>query len=98
MLILITYDVCTTTSKGRKRLHNVAKECLNYGQRVQNSVFECEVDSAKWCLVKSKLINLIDENEDSLRFYYLGGEKRKRVEHYGQKETYNLKSDTLIIF
>lgn len=83
MFILITYDVNTTTAQGRKRLRKVAKECVNFGHRVQNSVFECEIDNAKWLIVKSKLINLIDKENDSLRFYYLGDHKKAKVEHIG---------------
>lgn len=84
MFILITYDVNTTTAEGRKRLRKVAKECVNYGHRVQNSVFECEIDNAKWLIVKSKLIDIIDSDCDSLRFYYFGDRKKAKVEHIGQ--------------
>ena len=83
MFILITYDVNTTTPQGKKRLRKVAKECVNYGHRVQNSVFECEIDNAKWLIVKNTLINLIDKDNDSLRFYYLGDRKKARTEHVG---------------
>lgn len=72
MLVLITYDVNTQTSTGRKRLRKVAKECTNYGQRVQNSVFECQMDTTKCRQVKNILENIIDKETDSLRFYYLG--------------------------
>lgn len=83
MFILITYDVNTSTEEGKKRLRKVAKECVNYGHRVQNSVFECEIDSAKWLLVKNKLIKLIDDQQDSLRFYYFGDRKKAKTEHIG---------------
>lgn len=83
MFILITYDVDTTTPHGKKRLRKVAKECVNYGHRVQNSVFECEIDNAKWLVVKNKLINLIDKDHDSLRFYYFGDRKKAKFEHIG---------------
>ena len=87
MLVLITYDVRTDTSDGKKRLRKVAKECCNYGQRVQNSVFECVMDAAKCRLVKDKLLKIIDENEDSIRFYYLGNNYKTKVEHFGTKES-----------
>lgn len=83
MFILITYDVNTTTPQGRNRLRKVAKECVNYGHRVQNSVFECEIDSAKWLIVKNKLVSLIDHESDSLRFYYLGDRRKAKFEHIG---------------
>ena len=83
MLVLITYDVNTETAEGRKRLRKVAKECLNYGQRVQNSVFECVLDAAKWVEVKDKLNRIIDHELDSIRFYYLGSKYKTKIEHYG---------------
>lgn len=87
MLVLITYDVRTDTADGKKRLRKVAKECCNYGQRVQNSVFECIMDAAKCRLVKDKLLKIIDEKEDSIRFYYLGNNYKTKVEHFGIKES-----------
>ena len=87
MLVLITYDVRTDTDERKKRLRKVAKECCNYGQRVQNSVFECVMDAAKCRLVKDKLLKIIDENEDSIRFYYLGNNYKTKVEHFGTKES-----------
>ncbi|MGN1132163.1 MAG: CRISPR-associated endonuclease Cas2 [Ruminococcus sp.] len=90
MLVLITYDVRTDTADGKKRLRKVAKECCNYGQRVQNSVFECVMDAAKCRLVKDKLLKLIDENEDSIRFYYLGNNYKTKVEHFGTKESLDM--------
>lgn len=83
MLVLITYDVNTETSAGKKRLRKVAKQCTNYGRRVQNSVFECILDQAQCVLLKSILTDLIDENVDSLRFYYLGNKYQTKVEHIG---------------
>lgn len=83
MLVLITYDVSTETPEGRKRLRKVAKECVNYGKRVQNSVFECIMDSAKCFEVKEKLVKIIDKDEDSIRFYYLGNNYKTKVEHFG---------------
>ena len=80
MLVLVTYDVNTETAAGRKRLRRVAKMCVNYGQRVQNSVFECLLDAAQYVVFKSKLTALIDPQKDSLRFYQLGNNYRKKVE------------------
>lgn len=89
MLLLITYDVDTTTAAGRKRLRSVAKVCVNYGQRVQNSVFECAADAAQAKMIKAKLLALIDEEQDSLRFYNLGDRYQNRIEHYGAKSGYD---------
>ena len=83
MLVLITYDVNTETSAGRKLLRKVAKECVNHGQRVQNSVFECILTAAQYAILKNKLHSLIDPSTDSLRFYLLGNNYRSRVEHIG---------------
>ncbi len=90
MLILITYDVNTQTAAGRKRLRQVAKQCVNYGQRVQNSVFECQMDSAKYKQVKSILEKIIDKEVDSLRFYNLGDKYKNRVEHVGAKPSFDV--------
>ena len=89
MLVLITYDVNTETTAGKARLRKVAKQCVNYGRRVQNSVFECLLDQAQCIALKAKLTELIDEEVDSLRFYYLGNNWKKRIEHVGAKETYD---------
>ena len=89
MLVLITYDVNTETTAGKARLRKVAKQCVNYGRRVQNSVFECLLDQAQCIALKAKLTELIDEEVDSLRFYYLGNHWARRVEHFGAKETYD---------
>lgn len=83
MLVLITYDVNTETPAGKKRLRRVAKQCVNYGTRVQNSVFECVLDNAQCLQLKAMLSDIIDESVDSLRFYYLGNQKKARVEHVG---------------
>ena len=85
MLLLITYDVNTETAEGKKRLRKVAKQCVNYGVRVQNSVFECVVDAAQARTLKFKLSQLIDADKDSLRFYNLGDKYSDRIEHYGVK-------------
>lgn len=96
MLILVTYDVVTKTAAGRKRLRKVAKECENYGVRVQNSVFECVVDATQFKQLKLKLVDLIDVNEDSLRFYQLGNNYQSKVEHIGAKEALEVE-DLLIL-
>lgn len=83
MLVLITYDVNTETAAGRKRLRKVAKQCVNYGQRVQNSVFECQLDSTQYRQVKAILETIIDKDADSLRFYNLGDKYKSKVEHMG---------------
>ena len=83
MLVLITYDVNTETAAGKKRLRRVAKQCVNYGRRVQNSVFECSVDNAQCAALKALLSDIIDESVDSLRFYYLGNKYHTKVEHIG---------------
>lgn len=95
MMVLITYDVNTTSEAGKRRLRVVAKQCQNYGQRVQNSVFECLVDAAQLKQLKHRLLGLIDPEQDSLRFYYLGNEWRNRVEHIGTKASVDLEG-TLI--
>lgn len=83
MLVLITYDVNTENAAGKSRLRKVAKQCENYGRRVQNSVFECIVDQAQSVMLKSILTELIDEKVDSLRFYYLGNKYQTKIEHIG---------------
>ncbi len=90
MLILITYDVNTENSQGRSRLRKVAKQCENYGIRVQNSVFECILNAAELRALKHKLLSLINADKDSLRFYNLGDNYSQRVEHYGAKPTLNV--------
>ena len=83
MVVLVTYDVSTTTADGRRRLRRVAKTCLDFGQRVQNSVFECQVDWEQWTRLRISLMEIFDPDEDSLRFYFLGNRWRDRVEHHG---------------
>ena len=83
MLVLITYDVNTETPAGKARLRKVAKQCVNYGRRVQNSVFECLLDQAQYIVLKAKLTELIDEEVDSLQFYYLGNKYQTKVDHVG---------------
>lgn len=89
MLVLVTYDVNTETSEGRRRLRRVAKACVNCGQRVQFSVFECLLDPAQWSALRARLIDEIDEELDSLRFYFLGSNWKQRVEHVGAKPAYD---------
>ncbi len=88
MLVLITYDVNTEDPAGRKRLRQIAKQCVNYGQRVQNSVFECLLDPAQCRSLQAKLCKLMDPEKDSLRFYYLGSRYESKIEHFGVKATY----------
>lgn len=96
MLVLITYDVNTEDSGGRKRLRKIAKQCVDYGQRVQNSVFECKLDAAQCRSLQAKLVSMINPEKDSLRFYYLGNHYENKVEHFGCKNTY-MPDDTLIL-
>ena len=96
MMVLITYDVNTETKEGRRRLNKVAKKCVNFGVRVQNSVFECVMDAAKYREVKQELSDIIDKDKDSLRFYYLGDKYNTKIEHLGAKET--IKVEEPLIF
>lgn len=89
MMVLISYDVCTVDNAGKTRLRKVAKECQNHAQRVQNSVFEADLDYSSFLKLKDRLVKLIDQENDSLRFYYLGNNWERRIEHVGAKETYN---------
>ncbi len=88
MMVLITYDVNTEDAQGRKRLRQIAKQCVNYGQRVQNSVFECVLDASQCLQLQHKLLQLMDKEKDSLRFYYLGNQYRGKIEHFGAKPGY----------
>ena len=96
MMVLITYDIQTSKPKGAKRLRRVAKICKNYGQRVQFSVFECSLEPDKWVKVRQKLIDEIDLEKDSLRFYFLGANWKRRIEHIGAKETYDVEGSLII--
>lgn len=96
MLILVTYDVNTSTAEGRRRLRQVAKMCVAHGQRVQNSVFECSLDAAQYKLFRAQLIHIIDPDTDSLRFYTLGNQLKHKVEHVGAKASY-MPDDVLIL-
>ncbi len=95
MLILITYDVNTTSAVGKRRLAKIAKECKNYGQRVQNSVFECDINPAQLVMIRHKLLELLDEKQDSLRIYNLGNKYSTKIEHYGVKESYDPEGELL---
>ena len=88
MLVLITYDVNTTDGAGQKRLRKIAKECVNHGQRVQNSVFECLLDAAQCRRLQNTLLEIMDKKKDSLRFYYLGNNYKTKIEHFGCKNSY----------
>jgi len=96
-MVLVSYDVNITSPNGKRRLRRVARACLDYGQRVQFSVFECVVDPAQWTVLRNRLIKEIDEKLDSLRFYFLGSNWKRRVEHIGTKSVLNLEEDTIII-
>lgn len=96
LLVLITYDVSTVDAAGRKRLRRVAKECQNYGQRVQNSVFECIVDAGQFLMLKERLIKEINAETDSIRFYSLGNHYATKVEHVGVKASYDMEGVLLI--
>ena len=97
MMVLITYDVGTATSNGQKRLRDVSKVCLNFGQRVQNSVFECSIDPGQFILLKKQIEKIIDPSNDSIRFYQLGKNWERRVDILGKNETYNPDRGLLII-
>lgn len=96
MMVLVTYDVNTETNDGRRRLRRVAKECQNFGQRVQNSVFECLVDPAQWVSLKTSLQSIIEPQKDSLRFYFLGSNWKRRIEHLGAKPAYDPEGPLII--
>ncbi|KOF54581.1 CRISPR-associated protein Cas2 [Achromobacter sp. DMS1] len=96
MMVLVSYDVSTTDPGGARRLRRLARACLDYGQRVQFSVFEIEVDSAQWTILKARLMETIDPVRDSLRFYYLGRQWRSKVEHVGAKPVLDL--DAPLVF
>ena len=97
MMILITYDVNTIENDGNRRLRKVSKVCLDYGQRVQNSVFECNVDPAQFVKIKHELSKIIDFKKDSLRFYKLGKNWENRIETIGKNETYNPEKEIFIL-
>lgn len=96
MMVLVSYDVSTIDLAGRRRLRHVAKTCLNYGIRVQNSVFECNVDPAQWTTFRARLLSIFDSELDSLRFYFLGTNYKNRIEHHGAKPAVDVE-DPLIL-
>jgi CRISPR-associated protein Cas2 len=96
MYVLVTYDVATSTAGGTRRLRQVAKSCLDYGQRVQNSVFECKVDPGQFATLKGRLLKIMDDNSDSIRFYFLGTNWERRVEHHGAKSGYNIEGPLIL--
>ena len=96
MMVLVSYDVATTDDGGQGRLRRVAKICKNYGQRVQYSVFECIVDPAQWTLLRKKLEDQIDPSKDSLRYYFLGANWQKRVEHTGAKPAFDQEGPLIV--
>lgn len=96
MLLLITYDVNTTTDNGKRRLHEMAKICCNYGQRVQNSVFECDLDAAQLLQVKAKLLDTMDLKRDSLRIYNLGNHYSSKIEQFGDSESYDPEGELIL--
>ena len=89
MMIIITYDVAVTSPQGVKRLRKISKQCVNYGQRVQNSVFECVIDYSTFLLLRKKLLDIMDKEQDSIRFYLLGNKSEGKIEHYGIKQGHN---------
>ena len=96
MMVLVAYDVNTGSPEGRRRLRKVAKSCENFGQRVQNSVFECLVDPTQWVSLKNQLELIFDPEKDSLRYYYLGKNWKNRVEHQGAKPGYDPEGSLVI--
>jgi len=96
MYVLVTYDIQTTTPLGRRRLRQTAKACLDFGQRVQCSVFELKVDPAQWAQCKDRLLQIIDPDVDSVRFYYLGANWESRVEHHGAKPGLNIEGPLIL--
>jgi CRISPR-associated protein Cas2 len=96
MMVLVSYDVMVTSPGGQRRLRQVAKACTNYGQRVQHSVFECVIDPAQWVKLKNTLEKIIDGKKDSLRYYYLGANYKRRVEHVGAKPSYDVDGPLIV--
>ena len=96
MLVLLTYDVSTETAVGRKRLNHIAKKCLAYGQRVQNSVFECNIDWSQYIKLQNELKAIINTDEDSLRFYNLGNNYSEKIIHIGIKPSINMEGDLIV--
>ncbi|HAD82276.1 MAG: CRISPR-associated endonuclease Cas2 [Candidatus Edwardsbacteria bacterium RIFOXYD12_FULL_50_11] len=96
MMVLVSYDVCTKTLEGRRRLRQVAKACKDYGTRVQNSVFECNVDPSQWTALKNRLLKIFQPDMDSLRFYFLGSNYKRRIEHLGAKPAVDVEEPQIV--
>lgn len=96
MMVLITYDVNTEDANGRKRLRQIAKQCVNYGQRVQNSVFECVLDAAQCRSLQHKLVQIMNPEKDSLRFYYLGNKYQTKIEHFGTRPSIDIEGVLIV--
>lgn len=96
MMVVVSYDVCTEDRAGARRLRRIARVCKDFGQRVQFSVFECVVDPAQWTLMRQRLIEIIDEDRDSLRFYFMGANWKTRVEHVGAKEVVDIEGPLIV--
>lgn len=96
MYVLITYDVETASPEGQRRLRQVSRECTNYGQRVQNSVFECSISPAQFTELRLRLLSIIDKKKDSIRFYFLGNNYSKRVEYIGLITSYNVEDELIV--
>jgi CRISPR-associated protein Cas2 len=96
MYMLVTYDVQTSTPSGKRRLRRLARACLDYGQRVQFSVFELKVDPSQWATCRARLLSIFDPEQDSLRFYYLGSHREDRVEHHGSKPGYDVDGPLIV--
>lgn len=96
MLMLVSYDVDTTDTAGRRRLRHIAKACQNHGQRVQYSVFECEVTPAAWTTLRQTLLDIMDPAKDSLRFYHLGADGKRRIEHNGNRKPIDLEGPLIL--
>lgn len=95
-MVLITYDVETITPAGKKRLRKIAQNCVNYGQRVQNSVFECVIEPTQFAELKHRLEDIMDKENDSLRFYHMGNAWKNKIEHYGIKQSYDIEGPLLV--
>jgi CRISPR-associated protein Cas2 len=96
MMVLVSYDVAVTTPGGARRLRRVSKACQNFGQRVQHSVFECVIDPAQWVTLKNQLEKIVDPKEDSLRYYFLGSNYKRRVEHFGAKPSLDIEGPVIV--
>jgi len=96
MMVLVSYDVMVSSPGGARRLRKISKACVNYGQRVQYSVFECVLDPAQWIALKNTLEKIIDKNTDSLRYYFLGTNYKRRIEHVGAKPAYDVDAPLIV--